>query len=251
MSFENKVVIITGAAQGMGAAYSRLLSQRGVSVAVADINLALAESVVAEITEAGGKALAVKVDVGSPESCKECVAAAVAAFGKVNYLVNNAGLLSAALMPQLQDISLDDYQRVMSVNMHSVLYMTQAVVPELRKQGGGAIVNTSSIGSWQATGIYSVSKAGVNTLSVNLAHSLAADNIRVNAIAPGTVDTEGMKPIMSVEQMAAWAKMSGQASGQVAGPELIAQVGVFLLSDEAAFVNGQIFPVDGGTVIRI
>ncbi|QQD17306.1 glucose 1-dehydrogenase [Spongiibacter nanhainus] len=251
MSFENKVVIVTGAAQGMGAAYSRLLSQRGVSVAVADINLALAESVVAEITEAGGKALAVKVDVGSPESCKECVAATVAAFGKVNYLVNNAGLLSAALMPQLQDISLDDYQRVMSVNMHSVLYMTQAVVPELRRQGGGAIVNTSSIGSWQATGIYSVSKAGVNSLSVNLAHSLAADNIRVNAIAPGTVDTEGMKPIMSVEQMAAWAKMSGQASGQVAGPELIAQVGVFLLSDEAAFVNGQIFPVDGGTVIRI
>lgn len=251
MSFNGKVAVITGAAQGMGAAYARLLSQRGVAVAVADINLELAEAVVKEITAAGGKALAVKVDVGSPESCKACIAAAIDAFGQLNYLVNNAGLLSAALLPALQDIALEDYQRVMSVNMHSVLYMTQAAVPEMRKQGGGAIVNTSSIGSWQATGIYSVSKAGVNTLSVNLAHSLAADNIRVNAIAPGTVDTEGMKPIMSVEQMAAWAKMSGQATGQVAGPELIAQVGVFLLSDEAAFVNGQVFPVDGGTVIRI
>jgi len=251
MSFSGKVAVITGAAQGMGAAYARLLSQRDVAVVVADINLELAESVAASITATGGKAVAVKVDVGSPESCKECIAAAVKVFGQLNFLVNNAGLLSAALMPPLQDLSVDDYQRVMSVNMHSVLYMTQAAVPEMRKQGGGAIVNTSSIGSWQATGIYSVSKAGVNTLSVNLAHSLAVDNIRVNAIAPGTVDTEGMKPIMSVEQMAQWAKMSGQATGQVAGPELIAQVGVFLLSDEAAFVNGQVFPVDGGTVIRI
>ncbi len=251
MSFDNKVAIVTGAAQGMGAAYVRLLSQRGVAVAVADINLELAETVAAGIAAEGGKALAVKVDVGSPESCKACVEATVAAFGKLNYLVNNAGLLSAATLPPLQDINIDDYQRVMSVNMHSVLYMTQAAAPEMKKQGGGAIVNTSSIGSWQATGIYSVSKAGVNTLSVNLAHSLAADNIRVNAIAPGTVDTEGMKPIMSVEQMAQWAKMSGQATGEVAGPEKIAAVGVFLLSDEAAFVNGQVFPVDGGTVIRI
>lgn len=251
MSFKDKVAIVTGAAQGMGAAYVRLLAEQGAAVVVADLNLGKAEEVAAALRAGGAKALAVKVDVGSVASCKACADQAVASFGRIDYLVNNAGMLSAALAPALPDISEEEYLRILAVNMHSVLYMTQAVVPAMKAAGGGAIVNTSSIGSWSKNGIYSVSKAGVNVLTVNLAQSLAPLNIRVNAIAPGTVDTEGMKPIMSVEQMAQWGQMLGRPTAEVAVPEMIAQAGIFLLSEAAAYINGQILPVDGGTVVRL
>ncbi|MDB5867881.1 MAG: glucose 1-dehydrogenase [Polaromonas sp.] len=189
--------------------------------------------------------------MGDPASCKACAEAALQAFGRIDYLVNNAGLLSAARLPALPELAVDDYLKVMAVNMHSVLYMTQAVTPAMKAADGGAIVNTSSIGAWLKSGIYSVSKAGVNALTVNLSQALAPSNIRVNAIAPGTVNTEGMQPLMSVEQMGMWAKSLGKAVGEVAGPEVIARVGVFLLSDDAHYVNGQIIPVDGGTVVRL
>jgi NAD(P)-dependent dehydrogenase (short-subunit alcohol dehydrogenase family) len=251
MGFSGKVAIVTGAGQGMGAAYARLLAEQGSAVVLADINVANAQNVAREIAASGGKALAVLTDVGDPESCKACAAAAQSAFGRIDYLVNNAGMLSAATLPPLPDLAVGDYLKVMAVNMHSVLFMTQAVAPAMKAAGGGAIVNTASIGAWLKTGIYSVSKAGVNALTVNLSQALAADNIRVNAIAPGTTDTEGMRPIMSVEQMSQWGQMLGKVRAEVASPEMIARVGVFLLSDAAAYVNGQILPVDGGTIVRL
>jgi 3-oxoacyl-[acyl-carrier protein] reductase len=250
MSFKDKVAIVTGAAQGMGAAYARLLAERGASVVLADVNADMAGEVAAEIAAAGGKALAVATDVGSPQSCDACVASAVKAFGGVDYLVNNAGLLSAARLPPLHLQDLADYERVMAVNMHSVLYMARAVLETMKARGGGAIVNTSSIGSWQASGVYGLSKLGVNGLTFSLARELAPYNIRVNGIAPGTVDTPGMHPILTVEQMSQWGSALGRPTGEVAAPVLIAQVGAFLLSDEAHYVNGQIIPVDGGIMIR-
>lgn len=251
MSFSGKVAVVTGAAQGMGAAYAHLLAAKGVAVVLADLNLDKAAAVAAGIESAGGRALAVQVDVSSAAACNACAAAAVEAFGRIDYLVNNAGMLSAATLPPIHLLSETDYQRVLGVNMHSVLFMTQAVVPAMQAAGGGAIVNTSSIGSWQTTGIYSISKAGVNTLTVNLAHALAPLNIRVNGIAPGTTDTEGMQPIMSVEQMGQWAQMLGKPTAAVATPEMIARAGIFLLSDDACYINGQIVPVDGGVAVRI
>jgi 3-oxoacyl-[acyl-carrier protein] reductase len=251
MSFENRVAIITGAGQGMGRAYAHLLAHKGARVVLAEINLEQAQKVAGEIRDAGGKALVVRTDVGDPESCLACAQASLDAFGRVDYLVNNAGLLSSAMAPALPDISVEQYLRITAVNMHSVLYMTQAVVPAMKAVGGGAIVNTSSIGSWMKTGIYSVSKAGVNALTINLAQALAADNIRVNAIAPGTVNTEGMQPLMTVEQMGRWAQSLGKATAEVASPEMIARAGIFLLSDDAAYINGQILPVDGGTTARL
>jgi NAD(P)-dependent dehydrogenase (short-subunit alcohol dehydrogenase family) len=158
--------------------------------------------------------------------------------------------LSAATLPPLHLIEEEDYQRVLSVNMHSCLFMARAVLESMKARGGGAIVNTSSIGSWQGAGIYGLSKLGVNGITYGLAREFGAYNIRVNAIAPGTVDTPGMNPLMTVDQMSQWGTMLGRPSGEVAGPDLIARVGVFLLSDDAHYLNGQIVPVDGGIMIR-
>jgi NAD(P)-dependent dehydrogenase (short-subunit alcohol dehydrogenase family) len=251
MSFESKVAIVTGAAQGMGAAYVRLLAQRGAAVVVADIQEDAAESVAQAVRSEGGQAIAVATDVADPASCHACVSSARQAFGRIDYLVNNAGLLSASFAAPLPELEVEDYLSILSVNMHSVLYMTQAVVPAMKAAGAGAIVNTSSIGSWMKTGIYSVSKAGVNALTLNLSQALAPFGIRVNAIAPGTTATEGMRPIMSVEQMGQWAQTLGKATAEVATPEMIALAGVFLLSDDAHYINGQILPVDGGTIVRL
>lgn len=247
MSFKDKVAIVTGGAQGIGLAYAQLLAERGARVVIADINGEKAGDAAASI---GPSAKAVTTDVASVDSCEACAQVAIEAFGGVDCLVNNAGLLSAARLPPLHLMDLADYQRVLAVNTHSVLVMTRAVMDFMKARGGGAIVNTSSIGGWQATGIYGLSKLGVNGLTIALARELGPFNIRVNAVAPGTVNTEGMQPIMSVEQMSQWGTMLGRPTAEVADPRLIAQVGVFLLSDEAHYINGQILAADGGIMIR-
>jgi 3-oxoacyl-[acyl-carrier protein] reductase len=221
-----------------------------VKVVVADINASKADAVAARIRGNGGSAIAVATDVGSIESCNACAAAAVESFGGIDYLVNNAGLISANSLPRLHQIEAADYLRVLAVNMHSCLYMTQAVLPSMKARGGGVIVNTSSIASWQAGGVYALSKLGVNGLTFSLARELAQYGIRVNAIAPGTVNTEGMQPVMTLEEMSKWGMSVGRPTGEVATPELIARVGLFLLSDDSHYINGQIIPVDGGIVIR-
>lgn len=250
MSFDNKVAIVTGGAQGMGREYVRLLVEQGARVVIADINQDQAQKTADELGFKD-RLLAVRTDVGDLASCEACVKAAEERFGGVDYLVNNAGLLSAAAFPSLIDIPVEKYRQITEVMLNGQLWMARAAVPAMRKRGGGAIVNVSSIGAYQATGVYSLTKLGVNGLTINLARELAKDNIRVNAIAPGTVATEGMQPLMSVEQMAQWGQMLGRPTDRVATPDLIAQVGVFLLSDAASYVRGQIIAVDDGQQIRV
>lgn len=247
--FLGKTAIVTGGAQGMGRAYVTLLIEQGANVVLADINQIQAECTIAELNS--DRLLAVQTDIRSPEACRSCVAAAEQHFGSVDYLINNAGVLSAAAFPSLIDIPEDDYRKIMEVMLNGQLWMTRAVVPAMRKRGGGAIVNVSSIGAYQATGIYSLSKLGVNGLTINLARELAKDNIRVNAVAPGTVATEGMQPLMSIEDMAQWGQMLGRPTDRVATPDMIAEVGVFLLSDAATYIRGQIIAVDDGQQIRV
>ncbi|MCE4071499.1 MULTISPECIES: SDR family NAD(P)-dependent oxidoreductase [Pseudomonas] len=250
MSFDNKVAIVTGGAQGMGREYVRLLAEQGARVGIADINLEIAQKAVEEL---GFKdqLLAVRTDVSDPASCEACVKAVHERFGGLDYLVNNAGLLSAAAFPSLIDIPIEKYRQITEVMLNGQLWMARAVVPALRKRGGGAILNVSSIGAYQATGVYSLTKLGVNGLTINLSRELAKDNIRVNAVAPGTVATEGMQPLMSVDDMAKWGQALGRPTDRVATPDMIARVGVFLLSDAASYVRGQIVAVDDGQQIRV
>lgn len=248
--FKNKTAIVTGGAQGMGREYVRLLLQNGANVVIADVNAEVAHATVSAL-DAPGRVLFVHTDVSSPDACAACVKAAEDQFGGLDFLINNAGLLSAAAFPSLIDIPVEKYQQIIGVMQHGQLWMARAAVPAMRKRGGGAIVNVSSIGAYQATGVYSLSKLGVNGLTINLSRELAKDNIRVNAIAPGTVATEGMQPLMSVEAMAQWGKAGGRPTDRVATPDLVARVGMFLLSDDAAYVRGQIIAVDDGQQIRV
>ena len=248
--FKGKTAIVTGGAQGMGRQYVRLLGQAGANVVIADVNEDVAKATLEQLNF-GERAIFVKTDVGSRDAANDCAAAAVQKFGRIDYLVNNAGLLSAAAHRSLIAVDPDTYLNIINIMGHGMLWMTRAVVPAMKAQGKGAILNVSSIGSWQATGLYSVAKTIVNALTISLAHELAADNIRVNAVAPGTVNTEGMQPLMSVEQMAQWGQMGGRPTDRVAAPEEIAKAGLFLLSDAASYVRGQILPVDDGQTIRL
>lgn len=247
--FAGKTAIVTGGAQGMGREYVRLLAEAGANVVIADVNDEAAEATIAEI--GGDRLLFANTDVGSMEACSSCAAAAVQRFGGVDYLINNAGLLSAAAHRSLVAVDPDIYLKIINIMAHGMLWMTRAVVPSMRERGGGGILNVSSIGAYQATGVYSMAKVLVNGLTVNLAHELAEFDIRVNAVAPGTVATEGMQPLMSVEDMAQWGRMGGRPTDRVAHPSEIARVGLFLLSDAASYVRGQIVFVDDGQQIRL
>ncbi len=250
--FSGKVAIVTGAAQGLGACYARLLAQRGARIVLADVNIEKAEAVSAQILAEGGETLVVRTDVGKVEECEACVADAMEAFGRVDYLVNNAGLLSAARAKRLHEIDYADFHRIMDVMTNGMLYLTRAALPALKVRGG-AVVNTSSIGAWTGNGIYSLSKAGVNALTVCLARELATMNIRVNAIAPGALFTEGSRDDLgrTREDMGKWALDRGKPTADVADAEDMAHAGIFLLSDEARFINGSIVNIDGGQLVRM
>lgn len=248
--FSGKTAIVTGGAQGMGRQYVRLLGEAGANVVIADINEDIANVTLAELNFSD-RAIFVKTDVGREDDAKACAAATLQKFGRIDYLINNAGLLSAAAHRSLIDVETETYLRIVNIMAHGMLWMARAVAPAMKAQGKGGILNVSSIGSWQATGVYSIAKATVNALTINLAHELAMHNIRVNAVAPGTVNTEGMHPLMSVEQMAQWGQMGGRPTDRVAAPEEIARAGLFLLSDAASYIRGQILPVDDGQTIRL
>ena len=247
--FMGKVAIVTGSGQGIGEAYAKGLAGRGAQVVVADLNDEQARRVTGEIVTKGGSALAVKVDVADEASAAAMAAAAVTEFGGIDYLVNNAAIYAGMQVESLLKVDLDYYRRFLAVNLNGALVVTRACYRSMAERGGGAIVNQSSTAAWMAGGFYSVAKAALNSLTVNLAAELAHRNIRVNAIAPGPTDTGATREIVPeafLEPLVSslMLKRLGQPDDHV-GPLL------FLLSDEARWVTGHIFAVDGGQVVRI
>jgi len=248
MRFENKVAIVTGAAQGIGEAYAKALAAEGASVVVADLNADSGERVAKEIEQAGGKATFVRCDVSDAESATAMAEATVAAYGGIDYLVNNAAIYGDMAFDLLITVDWDYYRKFMSVNLDGALVVTRAVYGHMAKRGGGAIVNQSSTAAWLYSGFYGLAKAGINSLTQQLAHELGGQNIRVNAIAPGPVDTQATRT------------QAGQAAHDIVKNSLaIKRIGqvedmvgacLFLLSDEAAWITAQILDVDGGQVFR-
>jgi len=246
--FDEKVGIITGAGGGIGQAYAEALAREGAAVVVADINVEGAQRVAAGIRAEGGTALAVPVDVADVESTKAMADRTLAEFGGIDYLVNNAAIFGGMKLDFLVTVDWDYYKKFMSVNMDGALLCTRAVYRKMAKRGGGAIVNQSSTAAWLYANYYGLAKVGINGLTQQLSRELGGQNIRINAIAPGPIDTEANRTTTPQEMVADIVKAIPLS--RMGQPEDLVGMCLFLLSDQASWITGQIFNVDGGQIIR-
>lgn len=246
--FDNKVAIVTGAAQGIGEAYARALAAEGAAVVVADLNTEAGEQVAASISAEGGRATFVRCDVSDPSSAAAAAQTAVDTYGGIDYLVNNAAIYGDMAFDLLITVDWDYYRKFMDVNFNGALIMTRAVYAHMQARGGGAIVNQSSTAAWLYSGFYGLAKVGINGLTQQLAHELGGMNIRVNAIAPGPTDTDATRrqagdAAKDIVQQSLALKRMGQPTDMVGAC-------LFLLSDDASWVTAQLLAVDGGQVFR-
>ena len=244
MRLENKVAFISGGARGMGAAEARLFSQEGCKVVIGDLRDELGRQVEAEINELGGECLFVHLDVTDEQSWKDAVAAAVARFGKLDILVNNAGIYRPE---RVENTTSENWDTTMSVNAKGVFLGTKAAIPELRRAGGGSIVNISSVAGLVGNHIssaYTASKGAVRLFTKSTAIQHAVDGIRCNSVHPGTIETDMTADLLAGEGRED--RLSRTPLGRLGRTDDIAYGVLFLASDEASFMTGSELVIDGG-----
>jgi 3-oxoacyl-[acyl-carrier protein] reductase len=246
MRLRDKVSIITGGGQGIGRATSQKFAQEGSRVAVCDINLAWAEETVATIRVDGGEALAFAVDVTDKDSIARMVVGVMAAWGRIDTLVNNAGIVQDARLSKMTD---EQFERVVDVNLKGVYNCTKAVVDIMLAQNSGCILNASSIvglhGNFGQTN-YAATKFAVIGMMKTWARELGSKGIRANAICPGFIDT----PILaSMPEKVLNMIRAKVPMGRLGRPEEIANTYAWLASDEASYINGAVIEVSGGVTI--
>ncbi|WP_344971456.1 glucose 1-dehydrogenase [Streptosporangium fragile] len=244
MTFDGRVALITGAGSGIGKAMAVAFAEAGARVVACDVNEDSARETASAI---GDRALAVAADIGDEASVAALAEAVIGAYGRIDVLCNNAGIMDTMALPA--DIPLQQWERVLRVNLTGTFLVTHAVLPHMLRQGGGVIVNTASeagIRGGAAGAAYTASKHGVVGLTKSVAWAYARDGIRCNAILPGPTMT-------NIANGAAFDPVGAARLGPVlalgerlAQPEQMADAALFLASDAASFVNGAIVPVDGG-----
>ncbi len=242
MKTKDKVAIVTGAGQGLGRAYAHRLAKEGAKVVVAEINPEKGRSVADEV-----KGLFVRTDVADEASCQQMAAAALERFGRIDILVNNAAIFSTLKMRPFWEIPAAEWDALMAVNVRGVWLASKAVVPPMRKQASGRIVNISSGVVYMGRPNYLhyvASKGAVISMTRAMARELGELGINVNAITPGPVYTEVPRETVTPEQREAMIR--AQSIKRAAGPQDLEGAVVFLCSDDAAFITGQTLNVDGG-----
>src|ERR1700687_3687729 len=244
-----KVALITGAASGIGHATALLFTREGAAIALADVNASPAGRVADEIAQSGGRAFFEPVDVTRAADCRRLVERAIREFGRIDILFNNAGIIRRATV---LDLSEDDWDRVMAVNVKSIYLLSREAIPHIQKAGGGTIINTAS--GWGLTGgakaaVYCASKGAVVLLTKAMAIDHGPQKIRVNCICPGDTDTGMLREEarqLEEENSNFLAEAAKRPLGRVGTPEEIAQAALYLASDASSFVTGTALVVDGG-----
>jgi NAD(P)-dependent dehydrogenase (short-subunit alcohol dehydrogenase family) len=245
-----KVAIVTGGGGGIGSATAHALAREGASVLVVDIDRSAAERVAEEIVGSGGSALAFHADLSGETQVVATIAAATARFGRLDVLHNNAALTDADFLRRdtaVTELAVDVWERTMEVNLRSQMLTCKHAVPEMVRAGGGSIINMSSGASLKGDRTrtaYGVSKAGVNALTMYVATSHGKKGIRANTILPGLVVTDAVRAHLDEKVLAGLSKAT--LTPNVGQPEDIADVVVFLASDESRYITGQMIAVDGG-----
>jgi NAD(P)-dependent dehydrogenase (short-subunit alcohol dehydrogenase family) len=243
---DGKVAFISGSGSGIGRAGAILFAREGAKVVVADISREGGEGTVARVRDSGGDATYIHTDVTEPDSVERAIASAIATYGKLNVLYNDAGGSTAQDGPVTR-VSIDEFWRVIRVDLYGTFLCCKYAVPEIIKAGGGAIINTTSyvaLAGIRDRDAYTAAKGGVLAMTRSMAVNYAKDKIRVNATAPGAILTDRVKKFMADDaRMAAMNEHHMLGMGQ---PEDIAHMALFLASDEARIITGAIFPVDSG-----
>ena len=255
--FQDKVVIVTGGAKGIGRAISLSFAREGAKVLCADVDVAAGDAISQEATGLAGKLVFVKADVAQAAECKALVEKAVADFGGVDVVCNNVGIQPTSSYLPAHELPEEAWDRIMAVNVKSRFLMAKYAVPEMKKRGGGAIINTASVqGLQSALGVsaYAASKGADLSLTRQLALEYAKDNIRVLAVNPGTIDTPlvaeaaAASGVPTAELHKTWG--DDHPVGRIGQPQEVANVVLFLASDGASFMTGSYVNVDGGMMAK-
>ncbi len=254
MKLADKVVIVTGAAMGIGKGIAQVFAREGAKVVLADVNADVGRATEAELKRAGGDVFFVRCDVSNEEHVKALISAAIDKYGALHALVNNAGI---GVYKTVLDTTSEEWDRCLAVNLKGVFLCSKYAIPHLKAAGGGAIVNIASVHSYQnvgGTAPYAASKGGVVALTRVMAIDYGRDKIRVNAICPGWIDTPLIQGIFAEDpnpQQAKQAVERRQVLGRLGTPEEVGKAAAFLASDEASYITGASLMVDNGMTAQL